>query len=389
MAELKCYFQMLSRLLTIVVLSLISFAGDPRSVHELWKFKLTGEGGIQRFDRMSGWLWERQEAVVFLSPERLLIYQVNRRRVPAQLAARGPSGGAGNFVLVARLFDVKTGVETRRVQFLTGADYSSVLPTHDGKFIVRAGALLALYNPDFHPLAARKLPSGTDAPVDYWGVSLTPSGKQIALVHQQRFGEIKGDGEFIERKSEADVEILNADTFQTIKTFHLPYYLPTFYAQEQFLLATISHKPFADTEFGVMDFSGNWTRLRPSWADPKSRCLSSVHLLEDNLMAAWGCGPVIVFSAAEKLLSIPVNNGEYPTSVKSGGHYVAVMTAEPRMVAIGVAGMQAGRIELYDLQSREHVASIKVEKSAVSYALSPEGLLAVIDGDDVKLYQPD
>jgi hypothetical protein len=372
----------------VVTLSLFCVAGGTRSVHEVWTVKLTGEGGTQRFDRVAVWLWQRQEGVAFLSPERLLLYQVNRRRLPATLGPRGPSGGAGNFVLVTRVFDVKTGIEIKRAQFLTTADFSSVLPTHDGKFIVRAGAVLALYDPDFHPLVARKLPSGTDAAVDYWDISVTPSGKQLALVHQQRFGEIKGDGEFIESKSEADVEILNADTFQALKTFHLPHYLPTFYAQDQSLLTTVSHKPFANTEFGVMDFSGNWTPLRPSWADPKSRCLSNVHLLEHDLMVASGCSPAVVFSATEKLLTVPASNGGYFFSVKGGSRYVAIMTAELGMTPLG-ASMQPRTIELYDLQSRERVASVKLEKTSATFALSAEGLLAVVDGDEVKLYQPD
>ncbi|HEY6249419.1 MAG TPA: hypothetical protein VI685_05635 [Candidatus Angelobacter sp.] len=315
------------RLVMAVMLWLFANPSSTRPAHELWKFKLTGEGGIHRFDRPQGLIWLAQQGVVFLSSDRLLIYQVNRRRDPAPLAPRSVSGGGGNFALLARVFDVKTGVEIRHVQFLTSADYSSIVPTHDGKFIVRAGAMLALYDPDFHPLVARKLPLASQAPIDYWQISVTPSGKQVALVHQQRFGELRPDTKiFTPGKSEADVEILNADTFQVIKTLHLPYYLPVWSAQEQFLLTTAPQKPLTDTEFGA---------------------------------------------------------------VAGGSHYIAIRTDEYAMAPFGMSGSQPVRIELYDLQSWERVASVKVQKAVVDYALSSEGLLAVVDGDEVRLYQPD
>ena len=196
----------MTRRLFIAAMALLFVqSGSARSAHELWKFKLTGEDGIQRFDRPRDLMWLAQQGIVFLSPERLLIYQVNRRREPAPLTARTASGGGGNFVLVARVFDVKTGVEIKRLQFVTSADFSSIAPTHDGKFIVRAGGLMALYYADFHPLVVRKLLQGTDAMLDYWQISVTPSGKQVALVHQHRFGELKGARGFVPGKSEADV----------------------------------------------------------------------------------------------------------------------------------------------------------------------------------------
>lgn len=379
---------MTRRLFIAVTALLFVQSGNARFAHELWKFKLTGEGGIQRFDRPRDLLWLAQQGIVFLSPERLLIYQVNRRRDPAPLAPRSVSGGGGNFIVNVSVFDVKTGIEIKRVHFLTTADFSSVTPTHDGKFIVRAGTMLALYDADFHPLVARTLPLKNQAALDYWQISVTPSGKQVALIHQQRFGEFKDGIGFIGSKSEADVEVLNADTFQVIKTFHLPYYLPIFSAQEQFLLTTVPQKPLTDSEFGVMDFTGQWTALHPAWAQSEHHCVYNIDLLTHDLMAARGCGQLVVFPASgEKLLAVPTRTGESFGAVAGGARYVAVRVDEYARVPFG--GSQSVSIELYDLQSREKVASIKLQKAVVDYALSPEGLLAVVDGDEVRLYQPD
>lgn len=380
---------MTRRLFIAVMVLLFAEAGSARFAHELWKFKLTGEGGIQRFDRPRDLLWLAQQGIVFLSPERLLIYQVNRRREPAPLAARTASGGGGNFILIARVFDVKTGVEIKRLLFVTAAGFSSIAPTHDGKFIVRAGDLLALYDADFRLLVARKMLQGTDAALDYWQISVTPSGKQVALVHQHRFGELRDGRGFIAGKSEADVEVLNADTFQVLKTFHLPYYLPVFSAQEHFLLTTAPYKPMTETEFGVMDFTGQWTALHPAW-DSGHHCVYNIDLLEHDLMAARGCGQLVVFPpSGEKLLTVPAVAGEYFVSVAGGSRYLAVLTGAYGIPTFGGANSQPSSIELYDLQSREKAASVRVQTAVVNYALSDQGLLGVVDGDEVRLYQPD
>ena len=386
---LKCQSEMTHRLFIAVMALLFVQSGSARSAHELWKFKLTGEGGIQRFDRPRDLLWLAQQGIVFLSPERVLIYRVNRRREPAPLAARTASGGGGNFILVARIFDVKTGVEIKRLQFVTTTDFSSIAPTHDGKFIVRVGGLLALYDADFHPLVARKMLQGTDATLDYWQISVTPSGKQVALVHQHRFGEMKDGIGFVAGKSEADVEVLNADTFQVLKTFHLPYYLPIFSAQEHFLLTTAPHKPMTETEFGVMDFTGQWTALHPAW-DSGHHCVYNIDLLEHDLMAARGCGQLVVFSpSGEKFLTVPTMAGEYFMSVTGGSRYLAVLTGAYGIPTFGGAHSQPISIDLYDLGSREKAASLRVHTAVVDYALSAEGLLGVVDGDEVRLYQTD
>src|SRR4051812_35301938 len=63
-----------------------------------WKLDLKDKFDFQAFDRPISFRWTLHQDVVFLSPEKLLVYQVNRSHTLAQLAPRHVSGGGGNFI---------------------------------------------------------------------------------------------------------------------------------------------------------------------------------------------------------------------------------------------------------------------------------------------------
>ena len=366
------------------------FAGAAwaQPAHELWSLKLTGEGGIQSFARGGPLIWIQQQGVVFLSPERLLIYQVNRLAEPAPLAKRGASGGAGNFHLIARIMDAHTGREINRMGFVTSADYSAVLPTHDGRFIVRAGKIMGLYSADLTLLAARNLPPG-QSPVDYWQVQVTPSGRQVVAAHQQLSVDPEYPLDASREKSQADLEFMDADTFAPIRKMHLPHYAPVWAPHEQFLLTTTPGKPLAETgtALGKMDFEGHWKRLQPPWMDKRSRCVYNFDLLQHDLMVARGCNELTVFQqSGEKMMEISAGSRHSFESVARSDHILAVEIEELVAPAGSPAGIEPGHIDVYDLNSREQVMSVKLETKAVYYAVSKDGLLAVVDGGELKVY---
>src|SRR5215831_20068782 len=88
------------------LLLLGSFAKDPKSLR--WETMLE-KYGLQSFDRNVRVPWMNSQGVLFLSPEKVLIYQVNRTAERARLAPRGSSGGAGNFFLNVRVLEVQDG----------------------------------------------------------------------------------------------------------------------------------------------------------------------------------------------------------------------------------------------------------------------------------------
>ncbi|HWX56047.1 MAG TPA: hypothetical protein VN176_15770 [Verrucomicrobiae bacterium] len=111
--------------MALLFVSLWSGSGVGQS-HELWNLKLTGEGDIQSFERSGNALWATQQGVVFLTPERVLVYQVNETARPAPLGKRRPSGGGGNFLLTARILDASNyqhapgnGLDRRTVRTTT------------------------------------------------------------------------------------------------------------------------------------------------------------------------------------------------------------------------------------------------------------------------------
>src|ERR1041385_3281251 len=109
-----------------------------------WKIDLTERYGFQAFDRTINFRWTLHQGVIFLSPARVLVYQVNRSRGETRLAARDASGGTGNFILQIKVLDAKDGSEVKSLDLPTNADFSKVIATHDGKFIVRTGDVLYL-----------------------------------------------------------------------------------------------------------------------------------------------------------------------------------------------------------------------------------------------------
>ncbi len=87
----------------IKALALLSLCWTVRGVAEnpgpTWKVDIRERFQFQAFDRTINFRWTLHQGVLFISPERILVYQVNRSRGLAKLSARDASGGGGNFVL--------------------------------------------------------------------------------------------------------------------------------------------------------------------------------------------------------------------------------------------------------------------------------------------------
>src|ERR1700724_519443 len=123
-----------------------------QELQEAWKANLREQYQYQSFDRDIIKNWVSQQGVVFLTPQEIAVYQVNKRPSSPPLGTRDTSGGAGNFVLDVRIFGAGDGALIKAFHLPTTAGLSRVLPAHDGKFIVRTGDVLYLYAPDFQQL---------------------------------------------------------------------------------------------------------------------------------------------------------------------------------------------------------------------------------------------
>src|SRR5215831_15780575 len=135
---------MLASLLLWASWPLANAATPPR-----WESDIEKRYAFQTFDRPIRALWMKQQGLVFLTPERLLIYQVNPASARVKLAPRGSSGGAGNFVLILKILNARDGNVLHSLELTTSGEVSRVLATHSGGFVVQAGAAVYAYSPSF------------------------------------------------------------------------------------------------------------------------------------------------------------------------------------------------------------------------------------------------
>lgn len=352
-----------------------------------WEINLESGSGLRPFAAEITRPWSKQQNVVFLSPERVAVYQVNELRTPADLAKRDASGGAGNFFLDVRVFDTRDGHIIRQLHLHTNASFSEVLPTRQGKWIARTGDTMYLVSPNFEQLAKRELPLERIAPIERWEMAVVPSGNEVVLVHQQLFSLPEP---FIgkEGKAKTEVEILDADTLETRKKFALTHFLSDWSASDGFLLSPSPNTALRESEFGILDYEGRWSPLNLE----RDGCQYQADALRQQLIAVYGCGKLAVMSIkGERALFKRLTGGEIVASVDGGDAFLAVEFARPAMKElpdsrIPIPFAKPLRLEAYDLRNGAAALSIPVRNDSVYYAISPQGLLAVVEGAVLRLY---
>lgn len=378
----------------LALLCLSSACVCAQSAQPKWKVDLLERFGFQAFDRTINFRWTLHQGLLFISPERLLVYQVNRSRGAAKLAARDASGGSGNFILEIKILNAQDGSELKSLQLPTNAEFSKVLATRDGKFIVRTGDILYLYSADFTRLASHPLPLKRQVQEEGWQIGVSPSGDEVQLVHQQILKRNAISPTSKVEKAQADIEILSADNLETIKSFSLPWFLASWSAADQTLLSSSPTTWAPAASFGLLAFDGQWTPLMPDWTSAEHPCSYQAAALEHKLFAAFGCGNLSVFPhTGERLFFLKTGTKEFVNSVQGGGDYMAIQW-ERRSVRrdtsanIPIAMAQPLRVDLYHILSSQPLLSVALHHSNIYYAVSQSGALAVVDGTSLDLYSP-
>jgi hypothetical protein len=381
----------------VLALAMLFFRWLPGNAKDgpRWQINLKEKYGFESFDRTFVSTWSRQQDVVFISPERVLVYQVSRSREMARLATRDASGGGGNFTLTATILDVHDGREIKQLRLPTNPELSKVLATHDGKFIVRTGDVLYLYSADFERLASRNLPLKRKVIEEAWQIGVSPSGGEVVLVHQQVFHRNQLTVESVVDSADADVEVLNADTLQTTKTFSLLWFLHAWTAGESFLV-TSAPRPSPDSgTFGLLNFEGKWSPLKPDWYSDKSPCSYQMEALDRQLFVAYGCGNLSVFSQnGEKAFSVKTGSKELVGAVRGSGSRMAVLFNRRTMMTptsgnVPIFVNQPLRIDIFELKTKTRELSAALHGDRIYYALSPQGALAVVDGVVLEVFPPE
>ncbi|HET8889259.1 MAG TPA: hypothetical protein VFQ41_10175 [Candidatus Angelobacter sp.] len=367
--------------------------GKPENAEPKWRVDLRERYEFQAFDRTINFRWTLHQDVLFISPDRLLVYQVNRSRGPARLAPRDASGGTGNFTLEIRVLNAQDGKAIKSMDLPTSAEFSKIIATRDGKFIVRTGDILYLYSANFEKLASRPLPLKRTVQEEGWQIGVSPSGDEVALVHQQIFKRNHLSPDSRIEKAEADVEFLSADNLETIKSFSLPWVLPdNWHAADHALLSPNPTTWVPAATFGLLDFSGHWSPLMPDWTSPEHPCSYQAAALEHQLFAAFGCGNLSVFPrTGEKLFSLKTGTKDFVSSVLGGGDFMAVQwerryTRLDTAANIPIAMAQPLRLDLYGIRNVKPLISVPLHSGNIYYSVSSRGEMAVVDGTALSLY---
>src|SRR5260221_12792126 len=95
----------------LALLCLCSAYACAQSAQPKWKVDLLERYGFQAFDRTINFYWTLHQDVLFISPDRILVYQVNRARGTTKLAPRDASGGSGNFILEIKILNAPDGTK--------------------------------------------------------------------------------------------------------------------------------------------------------------------------------------------------------------------------------------------------------------------------------------
>jgi hypothetical protein len=349
--------------------------------------------GLQSFDREVAALWMSQQGIVFLTPDKVLVYQVNRTQEQAKLAPRGATGGAGNFFLNIRVLAAQDGRLLKSLDLPTNGTLSRVMATQGGGFLVRAGTAIYLYSPDFVQRASHELELEKKAPIEGWQVRISPSGAAVFLLHEQVFktAEVLSDNTVLhDGEAQVDVEVLSSETLKPLKKFTLSHTLAFWAPAEDFLVSSNPAHSYSDTQVGVMDLSGSWSPIHADFQMEKSSCGYSVNAVDQQRVVLYGCENFVVLSTAGKKV-FTVNDPRFIFgSTAASGSYLAISLDHYRFGQEGPHGnsamsTRADRVAVYDVDRHSRVTQVSIHGESVYYAISPRGDLAVVDGLGLEL----
>jgi hypothetical protein len=369
---------------------------NPKSATPKWTINLLEKFEFQAFDRTISYPWSLHQDVVFLSPDKVLVYQVNRSHAPARLAPRDASGGGGNFVLNIKVLSTLDGREIKALSLATNAFSSKVLATQGGRFVVRTGDILYLYSANFEQITSRALPLQREVQEEGWQVGISPSGTEVALVHQQIFKRNQlSPGSDVE-KAGTEVEVLNEETLTVLEKFSLPWFLESSWSVGEHALVSSRPAPSADpAAFGLLDYRGNWSPLLFAANPADHSCAYRAAAIDARLFVTYGCGTLSVSPREGKaVFSLISGLKEHIGSVKGNGGMLAVelerhVVKTDKAANVPVRTVRPLRIDVYDTAKRKAVLSVPVHGERVYYSLAVEGVLAVVDGTSLALYRPE
>jgi hypothetical protein len=389
-----------------------------------WESNLEKRYALQDFNRAISAGWMKQQGIVFLTPAKILLYQVNRAAARPKLAQRGPSGGAGNFLLNVKVVNAQDGALLNSMDLTTSGEVSRVVATRDGGFVVQAGEALYAYSPTFERTASLNLHferAGSERASSFesWQMQASPSGEKLALMHEQVFSspELLADNSIIhDGRAKVELQILNPATLQAEGKFTLTHTLAFWTLSEGVLFSSNPGHSYSDGQIGTLDFTGAWSAVRSDLPKEQHFCRSAITAIEgqkiedqriggqriggetiggqtidDRRVAFFGCDTFTIFSPEGQALFSRTDSGCVFVTASAAGRYLALQCdryAVEQLTAssVIVSATHADRIEVYDLATHTHALSVPLRGERAYYAMSAQGDLAVVDGAKLRVF---
>lgn len=316
--------------------------------------------------------------VVFLTPERLLAYVVER---PAKvsLRPRGQYVGPDAPRLHLMLLDAPTGrIVAEHDLPATGYHALRVMATDTGNFLVRLQNVLQLYSPDFRLLGQRDLPQPSQR--DFWVAKVSSTGRTLWLYHDATHT--------VERFAAATLQPLSACVNVVMTDF-----------------SSVSDDKFLQegrNGYSIRSATCD-TAAVPKVVGPKARpapmqCGMAHPLLGETEMAQAGCGRVTFTTLAGTVLGEDQFGWRnqvfvFPEIARSQ-LAAAFWTFQGKgslasFFAAGGTPLKKSEIRVYDTAAYRLAATLPLDPAVRlrSFALSPDGRsLAVMQGTKVELF---
>ena len=366
----------------VLLLAVEAAAAQKPCPQPFWTVDLAAQYGIRPFITFwSGWGHipievRLDEGASFISPRILAVYQVGISNRLLPRGQRDGSSGGGKYILQVVFLDTEQREEVGTLRLITGiSDDSGVYPTHDGRFLVKTEGMLRLYSSTFQEIASKPLPRSPTTTREAWVVdSVSPSGKLVLVKHSWNF--------YPKEEWGVDHYLLDADTLETI-----PNPRPSdvaFWEEGNRLFPALVPVP---PRTGVFTPQGNWMTLN---TDSKASSCTTWGFVDIRAEKhGRGCKHFKLFSTDGRLFwDVPVRQ-RVGGFILSGSLLAAESFREPwDPFDLGPPPKRI-RVVVYDLATKSRKCSIRItERRSNLFALSPAGIVAVIQGNTLSLYRP-
>ncbi len=359
-------------LVGILLLGLAGGAQAPNPPDKaLWTANLTEDFGFERFDREVNKNWLPYQGVVFLSSERIAVYQLNRRSERVKLSPRNESGGAGNFYLQVAIFSIRDGHEIGRLELPASGIFSGVMPSQNGKFIVRTGDMIRLYSASLQQVASHRLllQKGES---QAWEVTASDSGDTLVAVRRQMYAD----------PASADkpsyVEVLDAGTLQLKNTFHAR--APAGWLTTVGERRILSLAPVHGWQWNIMDLEGHSDPFDPSLSPLTHFGYRRIGLLAHDYLAVYGDQQLVVMSSPTQAVLKLSEPRQFFQSLAHADNFIAVEVLErPPSYKNGMPLLpHLVQIDAYDLHTQAKIHSVERPSGGLYFAVSRQGDLGII-----------